>query len=72
MSTSISSTSTITGFRVRKRATASFLGFVIAFSVMFFCMAIHDMSTDAYNFVLIDTFASALLSVFSGEPKKNA
>jgi hypothetical protein len=70
MSTSISSTSTITNFRIRKRKTASVLGFIIAFAVMFFCMAIGDMSTDAYNFVLILTFSSALLGAFSGEPRK--
>lgn len=65
-------TSTVTGFRVRKRATASFLGFAIAFLVMFVAMATHELSTETYNFVLIVTFAAAVLGIFSGEPKKNA
>lgn len=70
MSTNTSTaTSTITNFRIRKRKTASFLGFIIAFSMMFFCMAINDISTEAYNFILVLVFASTLLGVFSGEPR---
>lgn len=65
-------TSTVTGFRIRKRATASALGFITVFLVLIFCVAVGSISTEAYNFVLIVTFAATALGIFSGEPKKNA